>query len=118
MNNNIICDICNKECTSYDKGYSCRECDIDICEECVIKINKTKIMTEHKHNLKIVKSSLIKKCNKCKYQFNQNIVFFSCHSCNYNCCQFCFKKKMKDILIVQHFNLYYRRNFVLFIYLI
>ena len=47
LNNNIICDICNKECTSYDKGYSCRECDIDICEECVIKINKTKIMTNH-----------------------------------------------------------------------
>ena len=93
LNNNIICNICNKECTSYDKGYSCRECDIDICEECVIKINKTKIMTEHKHNLEIIKSSLINKCNECNYRFNQNIVFFSCHSCYYDCCQFCFKKK-------------------------
>ncbi len=42
FNNNIICDICFKDCISSDKGYSCRDCDLDICEECVIKINKTK----------------------------------------------------------------------------
>ena len=29
-------DICFKDYISYDKGYSCRDCDLDICEEFVI----------------------------------------------------------------------------------
>ena len=37
-----MCDICFKD-ASYYKGYSCRFCDLDIYEECLIKkLNKNK----------------------------------------------------------------------------
>ena len=93
LNNHIMCDICFKECTSSDKGYSCRECDLDICVECVIKINKADMKTNHNHKLEIVKFSLINKCTECKKSFSKNIIFFSCYSCHYFCCMFCFREK-------------------------
>ena len=96
FNNNIISDNCNKECTIWEREYSCRQCDLDICEECVIKINKTNIRTNHIHKLKIVKSSIINKCNECIVNFNKIIIFFSCLDCDYYSGKYCYKEKIKE----------------------
>ena len=47
FNNNKMSDISFKNCTSSDKRISCIDCELDISEDCIIKINKTKIMTNH-----------------------------------------------------------------------
>ena len=39
FNENINCDICLKICDSSDTGLSCRLCNLDVCDNCIININ-------------------------------------------------------------------------------
>lgn len=39
FNDNIKCDKCLKMCDSSDTGLSCRRCNLNICDRCIIKIN-------------------------------------------------------------------------------
>ena len=85
FNDRIYCDYCDSD----DSGVSCRECNIDICDKCIIEINK-KLLRINK-NLSIEKYSNFIKCNLCElrkkgifFKKNNIIILFSLKYC-YEC---------------------------------
>ena len=82
FDNTIQCDICLKLCDSFDAGLSCRDCNIDICDKCKIKINLKLIKAPiiHEHNLEIKRCQSSVKCNFCENK--KTGIFFSCDICN------------------------------------
>ena len=78
--NGRICDYCNKKCSHYDTGIYCNNCQIDICDNCLIEINKKLNSGQmHNHELYIEKYKNKKKCTNCKQLKD---LLFECKECN------------------------------------
>ena len=90
-------DICLKICDSSDSGLSCRRCDLDICDKCLIKINKKLIQFPY-YNINIEKLDYFKNCFICKQR--QNNIFFVIKERNgvkrYFCCYYCFLNRFRS----------------------
>ena len=101
--NDCKCDICLKTCNKYDTGIFCYDCNMCICELCIIEINKKTLKrTDHEHQLSIAKFENQIDCSICEKKKN-NIIFI-CDICNkeknllekffgdkeYYCCAQCF----------------------------
>ena len=101
--NDCKCDICLKECNKYDTGIFCYECKMNICDLCVIEINKKTLKrSDHKHQLSLAKFEGQKQCSVCENKYNG--IIFICDICNkeknfiekwfsdsdYYCCVKCF----------------------------
>ena len=71
----IQCDICFKLCDSFDTGLSCRDNNIDICDNCIIKIN-TKLyrFISNKCDVKLFTTKKGYKCDYCN-KLKINILF-------------------------------------------
>ena len=96
------CDICLKTCNKYDTGIFCYDCNMNICEMCVIEINKKTLKrADHECQLSIMKFETEKYCSVCEKK--KNNIFFICNICNkkkhfiftfldkeYYCCVRCF----------------------------
>ena len=75
------CDICLKTCNKYDTGIFCYDCNMNICELCVIEINKKTLKrSDHKHQLSIAKLETEKYCSVCEKK--KNNILFICDICN------------------------------------
>ena len=105
-----ICDICLKKCDTYDTGMFCPKCNLNICDLCVIEINKKTLKRkDHEHNLNIAKFNEKKYCSVCN-KYKKGILFI-CPYCNrekgflekifsendYYCCLECFNVKTYKI---------------------
>ena len=109
------CDFCLREFDKDVESFGCRNCNFDLCKDCLFMnekdfINKLsnllvskKITIQnsdinnyiikcdfHNHNLKYIKLSQnqIKRCNLCKEQ-NKDVKLFFCNLCQYNICIQC-----------------------------
>ena len=94
FNDSIQCDICLKLCDSNDHGVSCRECNLDICDNCIIALNSKLMRSPYcNYDLKIGRSTKSYNCAKCWK--NKNSIFFKYDyffnlKTNYYCLQ-CFE---------------------------
>ena len=83
------CLLCEEE---YDQGYSCYDCGIKMCINCLNDIfYKTKLLEFHKHQLKIRFNRDIN-CEKCKCNLIDKAFLF-CNECQKNFCINCFNNK-------------------------
>ena len=81
FNEEVFCDVCARKCDLYDEGYSCLDCKLNICINCVIGINRKHVSTEkHQHNLNIIKYTDELKCSICEQK--KTGIFFFCSICN------------------------------------
>lgn len=60
FNDNIRCDVCLKMCDSSDTGSSCRRCNLNICDRCIVDVNSKFV------NIRIEKDPWTGKCNLMK----------------------------------------------------
>lgn len=62
----IQCDICFRLCDTTDTGLSCDQCNLDICDKCIIKIN-LKILEKYNSftDIKIERYHNYHNCSKC-----------------------------------------------------
>ena len=76
FNETVQCDICLKLSNSFDTGLTCRPCNLNICDKCIIKINlKISENQNFFNNTKISKIQNSRKCYGCKKY--SNYIFFA-----------------------------------------
>ena len=83
----LICDLCLLQGGStHGMCFSCRLCDIDLCEGCY---NQLILCPNNKHNhiLYLAKRNYI--CNICGNSFKNNISMY-CSFCDYDVCMNCY----------------------------
>ena len=81
------CDLCYlMGDTSHGKCYSCRFCDIDLCEGCY---NQLILCPKNKHNHILYLTKRDYGCNICRKLF-QNTISMYCSSCDYDVCMNCY----------------------------
>ena len=121
FNEDIQCDICLKLCDSAETGISCRQCDFDICDKCIIFINKIffKYNYINFNNISIEKFPNYSKCDYCRrekkkvffvvnktieilkklYIFSFNFIYKDSNKYCLSCLKTCGKNKMKESII-------------------
>ena len=76
FNETVQCDICLNLSNSFDTGLTCRRCNLNICDKCIIKINlKISENQNFFNNTKISKIQNSRKCYGCKKY--GNYIFFA-----------------------------------------
>ena len=93
---NETCTICfiKKTC---EKGFKCKNCSLNICEECSAKIGINEFDHRiHNHPLTLLNEENCK-CNKCNKELKSKIDFyFNCQQCNFYICLKCYYPERKD----------------------
>ena len=103
---NETCTICfiKKTC---ENGFKCKNCSLNICEECSTKININEFDNrKHKHRLTLLNEENCK-CNNCNKDLKSKVDFyFNCKQCNFYMCLNCYnpdrKEKEEDESIHEH----------------
>ena len=85
----LKCDICGNHGTN-QPCYSCRQCDLDICQNCCNKIFFSTQKNIHPHQLLLITHKNDWLCNVCRNYSRK--VSMNCKNCNYNCCINCYSK--------------------------
>ena len=85
----LKCDICGNHGTN-QPCYSCRQCDLDICQNCCNKIFFSTQKNIHHHQLLLITHKSDWLCNVCRNYSRK--VSMNCKNCNYNCCINCYSK--------------------------
>ena len=92
FNEDTQCDICYNLCDPFDTGISCNQCNLDICDNCIIKINR-KILEFPNCVIKIIRftDDNYHKCDYCKEQkrytfftlrrINERTIYYRCRHC-------------------------------------
>jgi hypothetical protein len=89
LNSRLKCDICGNHGTN-QPCYSCRQCDLDICQDCCNKIFFSTQKNIHPHQLLLITHKNDWLCNVCRNYSRK--VSMNCKNCNYNCCINCYSK--------------------------
>ena len=95
FNENIQCDICYKLCDSYDCGLSCSQSNLNICDNCIIKIN-TKLIKPifNVYEVIIKRKPKEYKCDYCKKNLLGIFFIFKIKNKIFkNCCLECFENR-------------------------
>ena len=85
---NLKCDMCGK----FGDGslcYSCRDCDMDLCQTCCSKLLYAPPKNLHHHPLMLTKRDGWA-CDICKNTGNALSMY--CQECDYDCCTDCYCK--------------------------
>ena len=88
----LQCKICKKICNNYDPGISCTQCQINICDSCIIKINEKLPLIDNRNPTYFQKknsfiSSILSGClseerkNTRSYSIMNSSSKFKCHFC-------------------------------------
>ena len=92
FNEDTQCDICYNLCDHFDTGISCNQCNLDICDNCIIKINR-KLLEFPNCVIKIIRftDDNYHKCDYCKEQkrytfftlrrINERTIYYRCRHC-------------------------------------
>ena len=86
FSNNLRCDICGVSGNG-TICYSCRTCDMDICQNCCGKILYAPLQNVHHHQLYLTKRNNWV-CDNCKSR-GKNLSMY-CSKCDYDCCTNCY----------------------------
>ena len=86
FSNNLRCDICGVSGNG-TICYSCRTCDMDICQNCCGKILYAPLQNVHHHQLYLTKRNNWV-CDNCKSR-GKNLSMY-CSQCDYDCCTNCY----------------------------
>ena len=89
LNSRLKCDICGNHGTN-QPCFSCRQCDLDICQDCCNKIFFSTQKNIHPHQLLLITHKNDWLCNVCRNYSRK--VSMNCKNCNYNCCINCYSK--------------------------
>ncbi len=84
--NNFICDMCGKRGDG-SICYSCRQCDMDICQNCCSRLLYAPKNNRHQHQLYLTKRSGWV-CDVCKGR-NKTLSMY-CQQCDFDCCTNCY----------------------------
>ena len=84
--NNYYCDMCKKRGDG-SICYSCRQCDMDICQNCCSRLLYAPKNNRHQHQLYLTKRSGWV-CDICKGR-NKNLSMY-CQQCDFDCCTNCY----------------------------
>ena len=93
---NEICTLCLDQKTC-EKGYKCKNCNLNICDECSTKIRINEFdKRKHEHQLTLLNEENCK-CNKCNKELKSNKNFyFTCKKCNFYICLNCYNPGRKE----------------------
>ena len=88
FSSNFICDMCKRRGDG-TICYSCRPCDMDICQTCCAKLLYAPQKNRHPHQLYFTKRQNWV-CDFCK-QRNKTLSMY-CSPCDFDCCTDCYVK--------------------------
>ncbi len=88
FNSNLRCDMCGK-IGDETICYSCRDCDLDICQDCSGNLLCAPSQNVHPHQLYLTKRNNWS-CDLCK-QTGKNLSMY-CSQCDFDCCTDCYIK--------------------------
>ena len=86
FNSNLRCDMCGKVGDN-TICYSCRDCDLDICQDCSGNLLCAPSQNVHPHQLYLTKRNNWS-CDLCK-QTGKNLSMY-CSQCDFDCCTDCY----------------------------
>ena len=86
FNSNLRCDMCGK-IGDETICYSCRDCDLDICQDCSGNLLCAPSQNVHPHQLYLTKRNNWS-CDLCK-QTGKNLSMY-CSQCDFDCCTDCY----------------------------
>ncbi len=86
FNSNLRCDMCGK-IGDETICYSCRDCDLDICQDCSGNLLCAPSQNVHPHQLYLTKRNNWV-CDNCKSR-GKNLSMY-CSQCDYDCCTNCY----------------------------
>ncbi len=86
FNSNLRCDMCGK-IGDETICYSCRDCDLDICQDCSGSLLCAPSQNVHPHQLYLTKRDNWS-CDLCK-QTGKNLSMY-CSQCDFDCCTDCY----------------------------
>ena len=86
FNSNLRCDMCGK-IGDETICYSCRDCDLDICQDCSGSLLCAPGQNVHPHQLYLTKRNNWS-CDLCK-QTGKNLSMY-CSQCDFDCCTDCY----------------------------
>ena len=97
------CNLCLEKING--EGYSCIQCNLNICKPCSEKLLKLPSFNPkiHKDKLEMQKRAYWR-CDYCCKVYHRQISMY-CENCDFDCCIECYSKGEKPILIFHNFDI-------------